>query len=374
MDERRSRITALLGDLGADWAILTAPDTICYATGHPVPIEWGPSPFAGGTSVALVGRDGSAGLAMPNHELTESPEGVEVMGYVGFSYDAPADLRANWRAAVVDLVRRLGVGGQIAVEPGSFTAELGDLLAPVRTIEIGPALRDARATKTAGEIAALTHAAATAAAGQDAARAASRPGRTELSAFAEIRAAIENVASARCPMAGDYVSGVERAAGGMGWPNTRVLEPGDPVVCDLAPRVAGYWGDSCSSFVLGPPPADWTALFERSKAALGRAMEIMRPGLPVSRLDAELRGMVERDGVVCHHHMGHGIGTSVHEWPRLIPGEEALLREDMVLMVEPGGYRPGTGGVRLEWMLRITPTGAVPLAPFEHRPSAQGEP
>lgn len=370
-DERTARIAAAARDLGVDWVALTSPDAVCYATGHVEPIEWGPSPFAGGPTTAFVGRSGDVGLVAPNHDLAAPPAGVDAEPYVGFAYREHADLVANYAAAVRALAGRLGVKGGVAVEPASFTHLLGELLAADRTHDVGSALREARATKTATEIAALRRSADAAALGQMAARRAARPGRSELGAFADIRSAIEHAAGARCPLAGDFVSGVARTAGGGGSPIGRILAPGDPVICDLAPRVQGYWGDSCGAFTLGPPERRWLDLFDRAKQALALAVSEMRPGLPIAALDAMLRRVVEVDGVTCHHHMGHSIGTSVHEWPRILPVEGALLREDMVMMVEPGGYQPEIGGVRLEWMIHVTATGAAPLAPFGHDPEVE---
>ena len=61
---------------------------------------------------------------------------------------------------------------------------------------------------------------------------------------------------------------------------------------------------------------------------------------------------------------GGGIGTSVHEWPRLVPDKGAMIEEDMVLMVEPGAYVAGVGGARREHMLRVTATGVEVLTDF----------
>jgi Xaa-Pro aminopeptidase len=65
-------------------------------------------------------------------------------------------------------------------------------------------------------------------------------------------------------------------------------------------------------------------------------------------------------------HNGHCIGTGPHESPRVVPGEETTIREGMVLMLEPGAYAPGVGGVRLEWMYLVTATGNEVLSGFEH--------
>jgi len=370
MDERRNRVCDALADLNADWAVFTGFDSIAYATGIPQSIEWGPSPFSGGQSCAIVGRDGRAGLVLPNHEMpADRPADLEAVDYVGFSYlDGPQDLGANYARAVAALVARLGVSGRVAVERSGISAGLLDLLPAREVVDIAAALRDRRAVKTELEIAALTRAAEVAAIGQRTARVVTRPGICELDAFAEIRLAMETAAGGRCALAGDFVSGAERTAVGMGWPDARRIRPGDSIVCDLAPRVNGYWGDSCAGFVLGAATQEYRVLFDRVKSALTAAMTLMTPGKPIGQLDREMREMIEVDGLKCHHHLGHSIGTSVHEWPRIIPNEPAPLREGMVLMVEPACYQPGLGGIRLEYMLAVTATGARPLAPFEHNP------
>jgi Xaa-Pro aminopeptidase len=193
-----------------------------------------------------------------------------------------------------------------------------------------------------------------------------KPGRTELAVFADIRCAIEEFTGERVPFTGDFVSGVARTAGFTGWPTDRLIEPGDPVMADLAPRVGGYWGDSCAVTVIGSPRKGHERLFRASKDALSLAIETIRPGLAIDKFDETIRAFVGKAGYAYPHHSGHSIGTAVHEWPRLVPYETAQFREDMVVLVEPGAYDPEIGGVRSEYMLRVTKDGCVPMAPFEH--------
>ena len=47
-------------------------------------------------------------------------------------------------------------------------------------------------------------------------------------------------------------------------------------------------------------------------------------------------------------HGGHGIGLEHLERPYIIPGDDMLLEEGMVLTFEPGVYLPGIGGLRIE--------------------------
>ena len=74
------------------------------------------------------------------------------------------------------------------------------------------------------------------------------------------------------------------------------------------------------------------------------AIATLRPGLTVSAFDASLRAHLAGVGLSYPHHSGHGIGTSVHEWPRMVPDEGAMIEENIVLMVEPGAYVAGVGG------------------------------
>jgi Xaa-Pro aminopeptidase len=187
---------------------------------------------------------------------------------------------------------------------------------------------------------------------------------------------MESDVGERLPVTGDLISGVARTAAAMGWPGNRRLETGDPVILDLAPRVAGYWGDSCNTFVIGQPTSEFRRLWDASKRGLDTARETLRPGLTAGEFDALVRGAVERGGLVNPLHIGHGIGTSSYEHPRLVPGNDAVLREGMVVMVEPGACDAAIGGVRLEWMFLVTEHGSEVLSPFQHTiaPAAAGSP
>jgi Xaa-Pro dipeptidase len=363
--ETADRIRLCLADLGADWAVLSGPDAVCYATGRPIPIETGPSPFTGGPALAFVGRTGGLGLVCSNVEGPGSIEGVTVETYAGFA-GLVTDQLGNYRRAVASLLRKLGVGGTLATQAVSHPASLADILPA--GVPVDPHLNRVRAVKTAGEIAALRIAAAGASHGQQAARRLTRAGLSEVGILNAIRAVIEDFAGARCPLAGEYVAGIAHTATLGTPPGARKLASGDPVICDLAPRIAGYWGDSCASFCLDTATDAWLAQYRRARETLDLAIATLRPGLSVAEFDRTLRAHMQDAGYSYPHHSGHGIGTSVHEWPRLVPDEPALIEENMVLMVEPGSYLPGIGGARCEHMLRVTATGAEVMTDFLMEP------
>lgn len=368
MDQRLQKTIAAIRAAGADWGILTAPDSVAYATGHVVPIEAGPSPFAGGPSLAIVGTNGACGLVVTNLEGGGTSWASEIIRYQGFSFQEPTDILANYIHSATELAGRLGLGGTIAIEQQTFPLSLMPLIETAKRVSIEPHLRIERATKTTAEIGFLTKAALTASVGQRAFMDKTAAGRTELEVFADIRLAMEAYAGERLPVTGDFISGKARTSAFMGWPGNRRIEPGDPLICDLAPRVEGYWGDSCASAMVGEPSSGFRKLFDAAKSALTLAVETVRPGVRICDLDRLLQDHIRRYGYSYAHHSGHSIGTSVHEWPRLVAYEQETLKPGMVIMVEPTALDPDIGGVRVEWMLHVTEQGCRVLTDFEHQP------
>jgi Xaa-Pro aminopeptidase len=373
MDERQLRVAAAAREAGAGWAIVTSPDPVCYATGFAAPYETGPSPFAGGPATALVAPDGEAHLVVVNTEeaAAAASRAASVHGYEGFSTERPLHGVEEFAPAVARAARELGVSGRVAVERTSFPWALGEALSAQVDGVVGfdGPLAAARLVKIPAEIDALRRCAAVASVGQRAALAGTRAGRTELEVFADVRCALETAAGGRVCVAGEYSSGTDRTAAVFDWPRDRRLEHGEPVIADLAPRVDGYWGDSCNTLVVGgEPSAAQEDVLAAARAGIERALETLRPGITAAAFDAGIRAaVVAAGGSDYAHHSGHGIGTSVHENPRLVPGDQTTLVPGMVIMVEPATYRTGLASARLEWMLLVTDTGNEVLTDFEHR-------
>src|SRR5688500_4447638 len=90
IDERARRAAAASSEVGADFAILTSVEAVCYATGLDVSVEWGPSPFLGGPITALIARDGTTALVVSN---LEAPAAAASRADVVQSYEGFSDVR-----------------------------------------------------------------------------------------------------------------------------------------------------------------------------------------------------------------------------------------------------------------------------------------
>jgi Xaa-Pro aminopeptidase len=371
-DERTLRTAAAAEACGADWAILTSPDAVYYAAQLDTLIELGPSAFAGAPPLAIVGRDGTLGVVVTNVDARPSAAD-HVTVYHGLDLHDRTPVEARFARAFSEALAALGVGGTVAVQAASFPWAAAGLV-DAELVAIDAELARVRTTKTAEEIERLRWCAHLTDVGQAAALRGARAGRTELEVWADVRLAMEAAEGARMPIYSDLTSGVDATAGVGGFPTSRVIQDGDPVIVDLAPRSHGYWGDSCNTLVIGEPPAGFETLYAATEAAVQTALEQLRPGISMGELDAAMRGATERRGGVNLIHNGHGIGTGAHESPRVVPGETATIREGMVLMLEPGAYAPGVGGVRLEWMYLVTATGNEVLSGFPHVRSPEHAP
>lgn len=370
-DERILRVAEAARTAGADWALLTSADAVCYATQHVGIIETGQSPFAGGPSLAFVSSDSST-VALLVNNLEESDathaSADKVLTYVGLALDERSPVENRYEAAVTDALHGLDVGGIVAVEAATFPQLVAAALAErgATTVPIDRELDRARMTKTSEEVERLRWCAELTNIGQGKALEAARPGRSELEVWAEVRLAMEEAEGKRLVVAGDLTSGIDNTAAISGWPTDRVMQEGDPILCDLAPRSHGYWGDSCNTIFLGEPSAAFEKLYTTTQRSVEVVRETLRAGITAAEFDRAVRSVFEEAGVNNPIHVGHGIGTGVHEWPRIVPGQDVTLEPNMVVMVEPGAYEPGVGGVRLEWMYLVTESGNEVLSGFPH--------
>lgn len=159
------------------------------------------------------------------------------------------------------------------------------------------------------------------------------------------------------------------------------IGPGEPVIIDLWPRDtdSACFADMTRTFVVGEAPAELRKYHALTRESLARAFDAVRPGVAgreLHRLSCEpyeqaglptqrskTPGQVLEEGF--YHSLGHGVGLEVHEAPPLgrSPGE---LAAGDVITLEPGCYRPGFGGCRLEDLVLVTEDGAELLTDFPY--------
>lgn len=151
-----------------------------------------------------------------------------------------------------------------------------------------------------------------------------------------------------------------------GTPGDRAVGPGDPLLIDFGAQYEGMNADITRTFFCKHVSDDHAAIYETVRAANTRGKEIASPGVTCDVLDRETTGILQTspyaDLIV--HKTGHGLGLDVHEPPQVMIGNQTALEPGMVVTIEPGLYREGDIGVRIEDDVLITAEGCESLTTF----------
>ncbi|GAB6102292.1 Xaa-Pro dipeptidase PepQ [Thermococcus atlanticus] len=145
------------------------------------------------------------------------------------------------------------------------------------------------------------------------------------------------------------------------------MERGELVVIDEGALYRHYNSDITRTIVVGSPNAKQREIYEIVLEAQKKGVEAARPGMRAKELDTIVRDVIKEYGYGERfiHSTGHGVGLEIHEWPRVSQQDETVLREGMVVTIEPGIYIPKFGGVRIEDTVVITKNGAKRLTRTE---------
>jgi Xaa-Pro aminopeptidase len=358
---------------------------------HEVPIGI-PDPFLyaelGGARHIAIGAMEIPRLAeLGLFELHPSEEygSDELMREGGLAY---AEVR---KEVAVRAVKALGITS--AVVPEAFPLWLADRLRAegVQLTTDGTFFNDRRREKTDVELAGIRRAQRAAEAGMDAARellrrATSNGRGLEVDGapltVEHIKSAMSQAFAAHGTTADDFIvaPGPQGAVGhDMG---SGAISAGVPIVIDVWPRdnESFMFSDMTRTFVVGEVPEDvrrWHAL---TKEALDRAVSEIKDGADGRSIFDGTCEIFEGAGEPTQrtkesgkplangffHGLGHGVGLEVHEEPGMGLSTKDPLRAGDVVTVEPGCYRQGYGGVRLEDLVLVTKDGAENLTQYPY--------
>jgi Xaa-Pro aminopeptidase len=139
----------------------------------------------------------------------------------------------------------------------------------------------------------------------------------------------------------------------------RTILPGDTVVIDVGALVDGYHSDMTRSYVVGDADPGQQSWYDLVLAAQLAGLAVVAPGVATRDLDAACRAVFDEAGVAewYVHASGHGVGLAIHEEPFHSRVSDAELVVGDVVTVEPGLYRAGFGGFRVEDLVQVTDTG-----------------
>jgi len=154
-----------------------------------------------------------------------------------------------------------------------------------------------------------------------------------------------------------------------------VIKPDMLLLLDSGGQYLDGTTDVTRTVVVGTPTAEQKRRFTlvlKGHIALGAARFVK--GTTGSQLDALARHALWQEGLDYDHGTGHGVGTflGVHEGPQRISkvGNTVALEPGMVISNEPGYYKTGEYGIRIENLVAVREAAGVagaekPLLEFE---------
>ena len=344
--QRIERAVAALGGAGVDALAVTNLVNVQYLTGY----------------------SGSNGIVMLS--------AARAVLITDFRYrDAVEPLRAVLDVEILDRDIAARVAEQLAeLAPGSHRIGFEAASAPYALVErlrpLVPAgvelapteglIETLRLVKSATELAATRHASDILEAVYGRLAAGRMVGRTEIDVAWEIERTIREAGFPELSFP-PIVAGGAHGALPHAEPRNVAIERGDLVVVDIGARgVSGYCSDCTRTFAAGGPPdpaaaEDYALVLSAQLAGLGA----VRPGAVGGVVDATAREVIEAAGAgeLFGHGLGHGTGLEVHEGPTLRKGSEDVLVPGNLVTVEPGLYRPGRWGIRIEDHVAVTASG-----------------
>ncbi|MDM8212455.1 aminopeptidase P family protein [Enterococcus hirae] len=347
-----------LKDQEADWAYISNPEHIAYyANFHSEPHERVLAlfiPQAGGTPFLFT-------PAMETEAAAATGWEGLVQGYL--------DNEDPW-ALIAQMIERLGGGNRFAIEKNHLTVDRYAAIKHVLPGDYGTDLtsfiEQQLLIKTPDEIEKLKEAGKWADQALSIGFQAIQTGATEMDVVAEIEYQLKKQGVAAMSFDTLVQTGAN-AANPHGEPGLRPLEEHKFVLFDLGVIWKGYCSDVSRTVAFKEPNDFDRKIYHLVLEAHMAAFNAVRPGITASELDHIAREVIEDAGYgeYFNHRLGHGIGTTVHEFPSIMEGNDMVLKEGMCFSIEPGIYIPEKVGVRIEDCVCVTKDGALP---FTHTP------
>jgi Xaa-Pro aminopeptidase len=304
--------------------------------------------------------------------------GLEELGLDELTANGMSHQDAIHKVAIVRASRAMGVTDAVVPRGFPFEAAEAMLAAGISVHADGAEFDRRRRAKTPEQVAGIRRAQRACEQAMEAVRAALRVGGvTSEDLHAAIAHAFIDAGMIPTPAIashGPQVASVHHNGSGP-------ILPGEPIVVDIFPidPASGCYSDMTRTFCIGEPGEELVRAHALVAEALERATAAAGPGVPCSTVFAAAAEVFEEAGLPTLrtkkrnevldrgflHGLGHGVGLEIHEAPYLHLADDPLLPGDVVTL-EPGTYRPGFGGCRLEDIVLITEDGCDVLTDYRY--------
>ena len=148
----------------------------------------------------------------------------------------------------------------------------------------------------------------------------------------------------------------------------RKIAQQDSVLVDMGIDYQGYKSDLTRLFFFGKMTPLIQEVYDSVYEAQQRAIAKVKAGVRIREVDEAARNYLATKKLAKFfgHALGHGVGLEIHESPRVSQHNSSLLKENMVITIEPAVYIPNKFGIRLEEMVFVKKNGCEVLSAHIH--------
>jgi Xaa-Pro aminopeptidase len=138
------------------------------------------------------------------------------------------------------------------------------------------------------------------------------------------------------------------------------------LLIDIGPYFEDYGTDITRTFFFKKPSKLQQNVYNIVLSAQKAALTKVKAGTNASEVDKAARDVITKAGYEKYfvHATGHGVGLEIHEAPHISEDSDDILKEGMVITIEPGVYIPNKFGVRIEDTVIVTKKGYKLLTHF----------
>ncbi|WP_339667317.1 Xaa-Pro peptidase family protein [Maribacter arcticus] len=308
----------------------------------------------------LVIKENNVSFIVPKMELAHLKK-VDNVNEIESYWEYPAQKPERWKDILLEKVRDsklIGIGGKTPFEISAFLTSVN-----LKTVE-NSILEQQRWIKSNAEIQLIKQASKYCNFSINELNKNAYFGMSELEVFS-IGRSIQQKVIKETPF--DYLATNILVAA---WPSRISYQPhGIPKVSDVLVegshislaflRVNGYSAELERTFFTSKPTKEQEEAFELMMEARRRSYAILKSGTIAEDVDLAAKQILIDQGLKENlmHRTGHGIGLGNHEGPYLAEGDKTVLKENMVVSIEPGIYIEGVGGFRHSDTVLITKNG-----------------
>jgi Xaa-Pro aminopeptidase len=125
------------------------------------------------------------------------------------------------------------------------------------------------------------------------------------------------------------------------------------IVIDFGIKYKGYCSDMTRTVFVGKITSGQKRMYEKVKRVQENCIRRLKAGVSYNELDISARKSFGRLRKKFKHALGHGIGSNVHQNPKISPKSKNIAKKGDFVTIEPGVYFDKKCGVRIEDTLLV---------------------